>query len=133
MNKSKVYNEVLEILNTIPYVDYLKIPPYYVQYLNNNKYDKYSAKATDISRDAYCLFLKIYLEYIASNEEKNKINEILKINNLKEDNKKKEKYNPEILFNKTGDLNNSMSTSLIIKEDKWYNVLLKKIKSFFIK
>ena len=24
MNKSKVYNEVLEILNTIPYVDYLK-------------------------------------------------------------------------------------------------------------
>ena len=133
MNKSKVYNEVLEILYTIPYVDYLKIPTYYVQYLNNNKYDKYSAKVTDISRDAYCLFLKIYLEYIASNEEKNKINEILKINNLKEDNKKKEKYNPEISFNKTGNLNDSSSTSLIIKEEKWYSVLLKKIKSFFIK
>lgn len=133
MNKSKVYNEVLEIINTIPYADYLKIPPYYVQYLNNNKYDKYSAKAKDISRDAYCLFLKIYLEYIASNEEKNKLKEILKINNLKEDNKKKEKYNPEILFNKTDNLNNSMSKSLIAKEEKLYSILLKKIKDFFIK
>ncbi len=133
MDKSKVYNEVLEILNTIPYVDYLKIPPYYIQYINNNKYDKYNAEATDMSRDAYCLFLKIYLKYIASNEEKIKINEILKINNLKEDNKKKEKYNPELLFNKTSNLNNSSNKSLIIKEEKWYNVLLKKIKSFFIK
>ncbi len=133
MNKSKVYNEVLEILNKMPYVDYLKIPQCYVQFLNNNKCDTYSVKDTEISREAYCMFLKIYLEYIASNEEKNKINDMLKINNLKEDNKKKNKYNSEILFKNSGNLKDSSSTNLIKIEEKWFNVLLKKIKRFFVK
>lgn len=130
MYEKSVYSEVVYMLNKIPIRDFLKIPPTYIQFLNNNRDDTKNYTANSFSRESYCLFLKIYLKYIASNEEKNKIDEILKINNLKEENKKKDKYNIENLFKKTNYVQD-INKSLIETKEKWYDVILRKIKAFF--
>ena len=133
MNQSSVYSEVLEMLNNIPYRDYLKIPQCYIQFLNNNKSNIYIVNSQEISRDVYCLFLKIYLEYIANDKEKKQINEILKINTLREENNKKRAYNSEIIFSKTNIYNDYSNPNLMIVEEKWYHAIIKKIKCFFRK
>ena len=71
MYEKSVYSEVVYMLNKIPIRDFLKIPPTYIQFLNNNRDDTKNYTANSFSRESYCLFLKIYLKYIASNEEKN--------------------------------------------------------------
>ena len=98
MKNSIIYNELLEILNRIPCRDYLKIPSYYIQFLNKNKCSNINIDTKTISREAYALFFKIYYDYIAIDKEKIKIDELLKINNFKKENHKKKKYNPDEIF-----------------------------------
>ena len=129
MRDNYVYNEVIDMLDTVPYRDYLKIPPGYIQFLNNNKNNAIGENKKEKSREAYCLFLKIYLEYIADDEEKNIINEILKMNSLKKEEEKKAKYNTENLFKKTN-YENKINGSLVTTKETWYDKVFKRIKSF---
>lgn len=100
------YVEVLEILKHIPDNEYKKIPEEKIKFYEKNK-DKdynfiYNAKNFEqISRKTKAILVNLYKEYIASEEESKKVDEILKLNSQKLEIEKNRKYNPNNIFNNT--------------------------------
>lgn len=130
-NKSskKEYNEVLALLELIPSYDYLKIPSEKISILKRNSVKGYDIYIDDInnvkiSKKAYTIFMKLYRQYIATDEENKKINEILLLN----DKIKNEKYS--IVFNK----HNEEKTEIVqYEEHKWYKKIFIRILRIFKK
>lgn len=81
----KEYNEVLALLELIPSYDYLKIPSEKIRILKKNSVQEYKVNIDNIndakiSRKAYIIFIQLYKKYIATDEEKKKLDEILLLN-----------------------------------------------------
>lgn len=82
----ETYNEVWKLLNNIPLRDYLKIPKKEISEILKNKIPNYSDRKISeenikaVSTEALKIYTRLYYNYIATKEEKNKIEEILKIN-----------------------------------------------------
>ena len=131
-NKMKEYNEVLAILDLIPSYDYYKIPSEIISGLTNNKVDNYEViiKEDDfscISRNAYLIFIKLYRDYIAEKDEKEKLNELLSLN----DKKRNIEYDSFFDNKTTNNFNNEKIESNLI-EIKRKNIIQKvidKVKS----
>ena len=128
--KAQINRQVLEMINHIPLRDLLKIPPNVIHNLEENISSEKVENVT-FSREAYVLFLKIYLEYIADENEKEQINGMLKLNENKQEKEKAIKYNPDNIF-KTVSKENKKE-EIIIVEKKWYEKLFDKIKKLFKK
>ena len=131
--KNKVYNEVLEVLKYVSKNEFEKIPIEEIEYYNQNKDEtyKYSFDSNNnkISRKACILLVKLYITYIASDEEKSDIYKQLKINSDKLEREKRQLYNPDNLF-RNNKVDNIGEVSLVeVKVEKWY----KKIYLFFKK
>ena len=98
------YTEVLEILKHIPKEQYDKIPKEKIEFYENNKDNEYicifneNANIDMVSRQAKTILINLYKDYIASNQEKQNIEEKLKLNEFKLELEKIEKYNPNDLF-----------------------------------
>ena len=130
------YVEVLEILKHIPKEEYNKIPQEKIIFYENNK-DKeykffYNGDNKVISRKAKTILINLYKNYIANLEEKTKIEEILKLNDIKLEIQKQKKYNVNELFkNKIKE----QYTSLIEvqQKQKWYIKIYTFIKSIWLK
>ena len=96
----KEYNEILEILNHIPSYDYFKIPDEKIEFFKTYSVKDYNFKIENIndakiSRETFAIYTALYRDYIATDEEKEKINEILLLNQKR----KEEKYSSKKLFN----------------------------------
>ena len=86
--KNKEYTELLELLNYLPEKKYKKIPKEIIEYFNTNKDNTYyfaidpnkELQDQAIMRKTYVLYLRLYLDYIATASEKAKIEDILKLN-----------------------------------------------------
>ncbi len=128
--KAQINRQVLEMINHIPLRDLLKIPPNVIHNLEENISSEKVENVT-FSREAYVLFLKIYLEYIADENEKEQINGMLKLNENKQEKEKAIKYNPDNIF-KTVSKENKKE-EIIVVEKKWYEKLFDKIKKLFKK
>ena len=128
--KAQINRQVLEMINHIPLRDLLKIPPNVIHNLEENISSEKVENVT-FSREAYVLFLKIYLEYIADENEKEQINGMLKLNENKQEKEKAIKYNPDNIF-KTVPKENKKEEITVI-EKKWYEKLFDKIKKLFKK
>ena len=128
--KAQINRQVLEMINHIPLRDLLKIPPNVIHDLEENISSEKVENVT-FSREAYVLFLKIYLEYIADENEKEQINGMLKLNENKQEKEKAIKYNPDNIF-KTVSKENKKE-EIIVVEKKWYEKLFDKIKKLFKK
>lgn len=107
----KECNEVLAMLDLIPNYDYLKIPANIINKLKSNCVEGYvvnidSIHNAKISRKSYVMFVKLYQNYIATEEENKKIDEMLELN----DKIKKEKY--EVDFNK-----NKKKSNVVCNDD----------------
>ena len=83
------YVEVLEILKHIPKEDYIKIPEEKIEFYKNNMdknyvyiYDPIMPKTL---RKTDAILINLYKNYIAKEDEKQKINQILKLNEMKEE------------------------------------------------
>jgi hypothetical protein len=130
------YVEVLEILKHIPKEEYNKIPQEKIIFYENNK-DKeykffYNGDNKVISRKAKTILINLYKNYIANLEEKTKIEEILKLNDIKLEIQKQKKYNVNELFkNKIKE----QYTSLIEvqQKQKWYIKIYTFIKNIWLK
>jgi hypothetical protein len=130
------YVEVLEILKHIPKEEYNKIPQEKIIFYENNR-DKeykffYNGDNKVISRKAKTILINLYKNYIANLEEKTKIEEILKLNDIKLEIQKQKKYNVNELFkNKIKE----QYTSLIEvqQKQKWYIKIYTFIKSIWLK
>lgn len=128
-NNKNEYNEVLALLGLIPSYDYLKIPQKEINFLKRNSVEEYKIKIhslddAKISRKAYIIFIKLYKQYIATDEEKVKLDEILVLN----DKIKKEKYN----INFKNKINQEKNQNSIIerKKIKIFYRIINRIKQF---
>lgn len=137
------YVEILEIINHLDNIHKEKIPYDKIKLFEKYKDPNYefnfditkNINEQKILRQTYIIFVKLYLDYIANKHEKEKINEILKLNTLKNDNEKQTKYNANNLFsNKENNKKNFSENSITpIKKEKWYVKIFNCIKHFLIR
>ena len=136
MMKNRAYTEVVELLKYIPLKDYLKIPKETISILKYEQDEDYyfefdKTKAINeqgVSRSAWIIFLKIYMDYILNENEKSSVKEILKINT----NKKNTVNNREKLFSAFNDeKKEDKQICCITEKEKWYKKIIKSIINFF--
>lgn len=103
---AKAYKEVLEIIKFFPEKEYNKIPKEKIEYYKNNMDKNYEfiidpqkdLSEQNISKEANAIIISLYQDYFATEEQKQKIKEILELNEKKVELERREKYNPEDIF-----------------------------------
>lgn len=133
---AKAYTEVLEIINHFPEEEYAKIPKDKIEFYKNNMDKDYVFKINpeidlseqNISPEANAIIVNFFRDYFATEEQKVKIKEILDLNQKREEQEKREKYNPDAIFKKS-DINENVNTELQEKN----NALIEYKESFFTK
>jgi hypothetical protein len=136
-----VYNEVLEVLKYASNEEYEKIPKEEIEYYEQNKdksYDyTFDSENTEISNNACVMLVKLYLKYIASEDEKAEIIQDLKKNSELIEEEKNKSFNPDELFKRkkdeVEDLQNDNTQLVQYVELKWYKKIWNKIKNIFSK
>lgn len=126
----KEYNEILEILKHIPSYDYFKIPDEKIEFFKTYSVKDYNFKIENIndakiSRETFAIYTALYRDYIATDEEKEKINEILLLNQKR----KEEKYSSKKLFNSKKENENLVKVEKI----SLFKKILNNFKSIFSK
>ena len=132
------YVEVLEILKHIPKEDYEKIPKEKIEFYENNK-DKnyvyiYNPVNPKISRKTDAILINLYKNYIAKDDEKEKINHILKLNEIKNEQEKQENFDLNNIFeNKKSKIKNNNVDTLPVekKRETRFKKFIDKIKKVF--
>ncbi len=127
------YAEVLEIIKYLPKEEREKIPQNEIEYFEKNKNYNYIYSFSDSKhlRKTDIILIYLYRKYIASAEERNKINELLMIN--EKINSRQWKNQPIFKF-KENSTDNDCKSLVVNKEST--NVIIKmisKLKKFFIK
>ena len=103
---SKAYKEVLEIIKHFPEDEYNKIPKEKIEFYEQNMDRDYEfainpdidLEEQNISKEANAIIVSLYQDYFATEEQKQKIKEILKLNEKKAEQERREKYNPNDIF-----------------------------------
>ncbi len=101
----KAYKEVLEIIKCFPKEEYNRIPKEKIIFLQENMDKNYIFSmnpeinlSKQISREANAIIISLYLEYFATEEQRIKIFEILRINQQKAEKEKRNRFNPDNVF-----------------------------------
>lgn len=133
---AKAYKEVLEIIKYFPKDEYNKIPKEKILFYQANMDKEYDFSINpsidlddqNISKEAKAIIVTLFQDYFASEEQKIKIKEILKLNEQKVEQEKRKKYNPDNVFKKKVEHNN---TQMELKESS--KALIEYKESFFAK
>lgn len=133
--------EVDEILELLPQDDLSKIPEDIRQMIKDNKnkeyvwnYDKEKElKDQELNRDTIIILSYLNMEYLLNKEQKELMEKIYKINELKAEKIKEEKYKSEDLFkDKDNDSEiNHQNNQLILYKENIFMKIIKKIKGLF--
>ena len=150
-NYSKAYTEVLEIIKYFPEEEYSKIPKEKIDFYKKNMDKNYNFKINpeidlsnqNISAEANAIIINLFTDFFATENQKLKIKEILDSNQRKSDQLKREKYNPDNIFNKKQGVINDIVEEHNVKEEnmaivkykkqKWYQKIFDKILHMFRK
>lgn len=105
-NYGKAYTEVLEILRYFSEEEYLKIPREKVNFYKEHRDKEYIFKINpnidlaeqNISKETYAILSSIFIDYFATDKQKETLNKLLAQNEEKQEEIKREKYNIENLF-----------------------------------
>ena len=142
---AKAVSEVIDVLKHSEIEVTQKIPKKFIEFLTKNSDRDYIPNIdyseenweNSIEEDAKVLIALIYRDYIMSEEEKEKVIEEAE----RQEQEIREKYNPDNLFKKNSKIENEKSQDdteqevqkslLIIKEEKWYERIINKIKEIF--
>lgn len=108
------YKEVLEIIKYLPQKDLYKIPKEKIEYLKRNQNIDYNfnydisipLEKQNISREANAIILNLFNDYFIPDKQKEKLANILEVNQKKYQEKQREKYNPDNIFNNSEIINN---------------------------
>lgn len=141
-NKYKrAYKEVLEIIKYFPEDEYNKIPKEKIDFFKENMDESFEftinpaieLSEQNISKEANAIFVKLYLDYFATESQKQTINSILELNEKKAEIEKREKYNPDDLFKSEKEVPEKTSlpqeTTLIEYKENFFT----KFKKFIFK
>ena len=141
----KAVSEVIDVLKHSEIEVTQKIPKKFIEFLTKNSDRDYIPNIdyseenweNSIEEDAKVLIALIYRDYIMSEEEKEKVIEEAE----RQEQEIREKYNPDNLFKKNSKIEYEKSQDdteqevqkslLIIKEEKWYERIINKIKEIF--
>lgn len=135
---AKAYTEVLEIIKYFPEEDYNKIPKKKIEFYKENMDKNYDftinpdidLSEQNLSPEANAIIVTLYRDYFASEEQKQKIKEILELNEKKAEQEKREIYNPDNLFiNNNRQKNNVQEKALVEYEENFFI----KFKNFIMK
>lgn len=144
MNDSfaKTCTEVTKFLETIPKNKIKKIPMNVILYYKDNMDRNYKFKIDNtknmyeqkFTKKAAIIIIAIYKKYLANEEEKIKLNEILKKNTIIIE-EKREEYNPDNIFkNKKGKTDiEKINLPVEIKKETFFNRLISFMKGLFNK
>ena len=135
---AKAYTEVLEILKYFPEEEYKKIPVEKINFYKSNMDKDYKFTINpeidlanqNISKEANDIIVSIYRDYYATEEQKVKINEILDLNQKKEELEKRKKYHPDDIFKNNEQLHKnseiSDTSTQLVKYKEPFFIRLKK-------
>ena len=137
---AKAYTEVLEIIKYFPKEEYIKIPVEKIEFYKNNMDKDYNFKINpeidlseqSISPEANAIMINLFTDYYATEEQKIKIKNILDSNQQKEEQEKRERYNPDNIF-KNRNTENIIQNEVALVEYKEsiFKRFINKIKSIF--
>ncbi len=142
---AKAYTEVLEIIKYFPKEEYSKIPLKKIEFYKNNMDKNYNFTINpeidldkqNISMETNAIMVNLYRDYFANEQQKLKIEHILDLNQEKEEQEKREKYNPNDIFkNREKNESSNMqmtetnSTTALIEYKKTF---FEKFKTFILK
>lgn len=140
---AKAYTEILEIISHFSEEEYSRIPKEKIEYYEENCDKNYIFKLDPnldlaeqkISREANAILVSLYRDYFASEAEKQKINRLLNINQQRLEEKKRERYSPEQLFennqeNSASEVKEELAL-VVVKEDNWYEKIVVFLQKFF--
>ena len=137
---AKAYTEVLEIIKYFPKEEYAKIPEEKIEFYKNNMDKDYNFKINpeidlseqSISPEANAIMINLFTDYYATEGQKIKIKNILDSNQQKEEQEKRERYNPDNIF-KNRNTENIIQNEVALVEYKEsiFKRFINKIKSIF--
>lgn len=146
-NYANAYKEVLIVLNNLVIEDYNKISPKYIDFFKancNNEYDfeydcSKSFEDQDLLDDTKYILFKLFEQFGATNEQKEKINIYRKNYYNKLEEEKRKKYNLDNIFKNKQSSNTYDSKENIqdeqslvkIEKQKWYKKIFNFIINFF--
>ena len=146
-NYAKAYKELLEIIKHFPLEEYNRIPKEKIKFYEENMDKNYNFTVNpnidlseqNISKETKALIVTLYEDCFATKEQKEKIKEILELNQKKSELEKRKKYNPGDLFkNQKEDVNNNeeeksvesiKEVSLVENKENFFT----KFKNFILK
>ena len=137
---TKVYKEVLEIIKYFPQEEYNKIPKEKIEFYEANMDKNYQfiidprieLSKQNISKEANAIIVSLYHDYFATKKQKQKIKEILELNERKAEQEKRKNYNPDDLFKnriENVEKNNKQETALVEYKDNFFT----KFKNFILR
>lgn len=139
---AKAYVEILEIIKYMEPECVNKIPKGLIEFFERQKdknYEYHFDEEKDfseqkISEETGGLLAMLALNYIANEENKEKIKEILIKNEEEYQKELREKYNPDNLFKDKQNIEENEPKQLtIVEKEPWYKKILNKIKRFFVR
>lgn len=139
---ANAYSEVLEVLKYIPEKDYKKIPIKTIQLLeaNSNEKSEFTYNIAlpfdeqNISKDAKIILAILYRNCWITEGEKKKLKEIERKYMIDTEQDKRNKYNPDKIFENREKLiveELKENHYIVAKDKKWYSKLFEKIKNLF--
>lgn len=146
-NYAKAYKELLEIIKHFPLEEYNRIPKEKIKFYEENMDKNYNFTVNpnidlseqNILKETKALIVTLYEDCFATKEQKEKIKEILELNQKKAEQEKIRKYNPDDLFkNKKEDVKNNelenfdkniKEVSLVAYKENFFT----KFKNFILK
>ena len=138
-NYNKAYSEILEIIKYLPEEEREKIPEEKIKFFEENcdknyefKYDSSKPlEKQEFLRETYAIIIILFRDYFATETQKEKLQEILFLNEEKRQRELREKYNPEKIMAQRAQklkIEPKESTELIeIKEENVLKKVFKKI------
>ncbi len=140
---AKAYTEVLEIISYFPKEKYDKIPKEKIEFYkeNMNKDYKFTINPEidlaeqNVSKEASSIIVTIFRDFFATEEQKKKLEELIKLNEKKAEIEKREKYNPDDIFKDKAKKDNKTiienNLPMEVKKDNFFKRLIDYIKSLF--
>jgi len=144
---AKAYKEVLEIIKYFPEEEYNKIPKEKIEFYEVNKDQNYQfiinpkidLSGQNISKEANAIIVTLFQDYFATAEQKEKIKEILELNEKKSEQEKREKYNAADIFkgktniSKDNEIVTESNLPIEVKKDNFFKRFIDYIRNLFIK
>lgn len=139
---ARAYTEVLEILKHFPEEEYKKIPVEKINFYKDNMDKNYKFTIDpeidlanqNISKEANAIIVTLFRDYYATEEQKVKINEILDLNQKKEELEKRKKYHPDDIFKNNEQLHkNSVFSDTSTQLMEYQEPFFIRLKKFILK